>query len=283
VGAGPHEIAAAADRRTLYVADAGDSSVTVLALSPAPRVAATWRLPDGIRVHDVAPDEGEVVWAVSGEPAVLLGLEATSGRVLRRHSLRRPGSWMVEAGGPSGAITVANLEGGAVTLFDPATGGETVLEGREGEIDAAVTPDGSRVWSVNYLTGELTVYDVATGAQLTRRPAGAQPSRVAFTPDGRRALVVLGGEARIVAYDVATIEVVASVDVPREPKVIAVRSDGRLAYVTHPDGALTMIDVPSMTVLRTVPLNGTPDGVAVGLGAVRSSREPPGLASSGAR
>jgi DNA-binding beta-propeller fold protein YncE len=269
VGAGPHEIAPSADRRTLYVADAGDSSVTVLALSPRPHVAATWRLPDGIRVHDVAPDEGGVVWAVSGEPAVLLGLEAASGRVLRRHPLRRPGSWMLEARGP--AITVANLEGGAVTLFDPATGTETVLEGREGEIDAAATPDGSRVWSVNYLTGELTVYDVATGAQLTRRPAGAQPSRVAFTPDGRRALVVLGGESRIAAYDVATVEVVASVDVPSGPKVIAVRSDGRLAYVTHPDGALTLIDVPSMTVLRTVPLSGTPDGVAIGLDAVRPS------------
>jgi hypothetical protein len=48
-----------------------------------------------------------------------------------------------------------------------------------------------------------------------------------------------------------------------------VRSDGRLAYVTHPDGALTLIDVPSMTVLRTVPLPGTPDGVAIGLDAVR--------------
>jgi DNA-binding beta-propeller fold protein YncE len=90
-----------------------------------------------------------------------------------------------------------------------------------------------------------------------------------FTPDGRRALVVLGGEARIVTYDVATVEAVASVDVPPGPKVIAVRADGRLAYVTHPDGALTVIDVPSMTVLRTVPLSGTPDGVAIGLNAVR--------------
>ena len=269
VGAGPHEIAPSANRRTLYVADAADSSVTVLALSPAPRVAATWRLPDGVRVHDVVPDEGGVVWAVSGEPAMLLGLEAASGRVLRRHPLRRPGSWMVDARGPGRVITVANLEGGAVTLFDPATGRETVLEGREGEIDAAATPDGSRVWSVNYLTGELTVYDVATGAQLTRRPAGDQPSRIVFTPDGRRALVVLGGEARIVTYDVATVEAVASVDVPPGPKVIAVRADGRLAYVTHPDGALTVIDVPSMTVLRTVPLSGTPDGVAIGLSAVR--------------
>jgi YVTN family beta-propeller protein len=52
--------------------------------------------------------------------------------------------------------------------------------------------------------------------------------------------------------------------VPAGPKVIAVSPDGRRAYVTHPErGALTMIDVPSMTVLRSVPVAGTPDGVAV--------------------
>jgi YVTN family beta-propeller protein len=48
------------------------------------------------------------------------------------------------------------------------------------------------------------------------------------------------------------------------PKVIAVSADGRRAYVTHPArDRLTMVDVASMTVLRTVAVPGTPDGVAV--------------------
>jgi hypothetical protein len=45
--------------------------------------------------------------------------------------------------------------------------------------------------------------------------------------------------------------------------VIALSADGRRAYITHPAGALTMLDVPSMSVLHSVMLAGTPDGVAV--------------------
>jgi YVTN family beta-propeller protein len=48
------------------------------------------------------------------------------------------------------------------------------------------------------------------------------------------------------------------------PKVIALSADGRRAYVTHPDAnALTMIDVASLTVLKTIEPPGSPDGVAV--------------------
>lgn len=263
VGAEPHEVVATPDGTTLWVADTGAGTISVIGVAPAPHVRATWRLPDSISVHDLAIGTDGTLWAISGEPPILLGLDATSGRVLRRHALRHPGSWMLDAGGPRGTLTIANLEGGAVTLFDPETGSETILAGAEGEIDAATTVDGARVWSVNYATGDLTIFDAGSGAVSMRRPSGGGASRVVFTPDGRTALVVHTADATVMAYDVATAEPVAVAEVEAGPKVIALRPDGRLAYVTHPGGALTMIDVPSMTVLRTVPLPGGPDGVAV--------------------
>jgi DNA-binding beta-propeller fold protein YncE len=58
--------------------------------------------------------------------------------------------------------------------------------------------------------------------------------------------------------------------VPRGPKVLALSPDGRRAYLTHPAGeTLTMVDVGAMAVLRTVPVPGRPDGVAVMGGAGR--------------
>ncbi|HJU64740.1 MAG TPA: hypothetical protein VJ596_03650, partial [Gemmatimonadaceae bacterium] len=88
------------------------------------------------------------------------------------------------------------------------------------------------------------------------------------------ALVVQGGDSTIVAHDVRTHRRTASVVVPGGPKVIALSPDGRRAYVTHPEqGALTAVDVASMTVLRSIPLPGTPDGVAVLTpGALRATR-----------
>ena len=53
----------------------------------------------------------------------------------------------------------------------------------------------------------------------------------------------------------------------------AVSPDGRRAYVSHPGrDAVSMIDVPSMTVLRTVDVPGVPDGVAVA--EARGARRP---------
>jgi len=237
----------------------------VVAAAPMPRVAGTMFLPDSVRVHDVvASSDGRVVWAVAAERHLVLELDATTGRVRRRVAVTRPGGWMIALGARPQSLVVANLEGGAVTLLDLATGRETILEGRAGEIDAAPTRDGREIWAVNFRNDTITVFDVATGRPLHRIRAGREPGRVIFTPNGRTALVVHGADSTVTAYDVRTKQRVASVIVPAGPKVIALSPDGRRAYVTHPErGALTMIDVPSMTVLRSVPVAGTPDGVAV--------------------
>jgi DNA-binding beta-propeller fold protein YncE len=263
VGREPHEIAAGRDGRSLYVADAGDSSITVIETAPAPRVRATWRLPDGIRVHDVALAADGAVWAASGEPALVLELDPVTGAVRRRYTLQRAGSWMLDARGPLGALTVANLDGGAVTLVDPASGRETIFASDTGEIDAAATPDLSEIWSVNAQTGTLSMFDARTGRLIARRQSGAGASRIVFSPDAQTALVVHTGDSTLVAYDVPSGSRRDSVTLPGGPKVLALSADGRRAYVTHPRGALTMIDVAAMRVLRTIPLAGTPDGVAL--------------------
>ena len=90
------------------------------------------------------------------------------------------------------------------------------------------------------------------------------PVRVVFVPRSQRALVVSDSDSTVFAFDVQTRTQTHKLNVPRGPKVIAVSADGRRAYISHPErGALTMIDIPAMVVLRTVLLPGTPDGVAI--------------------
>lgn len=264
VGRNPHEVAASVDGKRAYVADAGDTSITVVEVAP-PRVAATWFLPDSLRVHDVSPGaDGDFVWAVAAQRRLLLQLDARTGAVRRRWALTRDGGWMVEAAGLEGAVIVAHLEGGAITKLYPTTGETRVLEAREGEIEARVTPDGRELWSVNMRSDSISISDARTGRLLARRHAGRVPLRVAFTLDGRTALVVNGGDSTIIAFDVATRARRSVLGVAGGPKVIAVSDDGRRAYVTHPArDLLTVIDVASMTVLRTVAVPGGPDGVAI--------------------
>lgn len=264
VGHNPHEIASSPDGRRAYVANARDTTITVLDVAGR-RVVATWGLPGGISVHDVAvEDDGATVWAVSGEQQVALQVDALSGAVRRRFPLERAGSWMLEAGSPAGTIVIANLEGGAVTLLNPESGEQRVLESVVGEIDATASPNGGEVWSVNYQNGQLTAFDLQSGAILNRQPSGEQAARIVFTMDGRLALTVNSGDSTVVAIDVTTRRRVGRLSVAAGPKVIAVSRDGRRAYITHPErAALTMVDLPSLTVLRTIAVPGMPDGVAV--------------------
>ena len=263
VGRAPHEIAT---HGTLaYVANTGASLISVLSLEGEPRVLATWPLPDSIRVHDVGVSEdGRTVWAAAGAKPTIVSIDAATGRVLRRYPLDRAGSWMLETGGPGGAIVIGHLEGGAATLLDPGTGAQRIVPLREGQIDAAPTRDATSVWSVNLTDSTLIVIDARTGSALSRQIVGGHPVRVIMAPNGQRAYVVNEDQPTIVAFDVRSRARVGAVSVGAGPKVIALSADGRRAYVTHPDtNTLTMIDLASMTVLKTIELPGAPDGVAV--------------------
>jgi DNA-binding beta-propeller fold protein YncE len=263
VGKGPHEIATSPDGSRAYVADAGDTSVTVITAGRPPSVVATWYLPDTIRVHDVAVSaDGSTVWGVDGKQQLLVGLDGRTGRLRSRIRISKPGGWMIEPDGPGGTLVIGNLEGGAVTLVSPSNGRQTVLEATQGEIDAAPSPDGRQVWSINIGAGRVTVFE--NGRMLDRLPVGKNGSRVSFTRDGRRAVAVAGGDSVLVVFDARTRSRIGSVYLPAGPKVLALSRDGRRAYVTHPEkGILTMVDLASIAVLRSTPVAGEPDGVAV--------------------
>ena len=264
VGNDPHEIAGSPDGRRAFVADAGDTTITVIDVGGVPRVAATWALPDSIRVHDVAVSaDGRSVWAAAAPRRLVLRVDAASGRVLRRYPLTRDGAWMLESG-PDGQIVVSHLEGGALAVLDAASGRERVLPLAAGQIDGTFTPDGRELWSVNLTNNALTVLDPRTGAVIATDRSGARPVRVIITPDGATALMVSEGDSSIVAFDTRTKLRLGAATVAAGPKVIALSRDGRRAYVSHPGrGLVTLLDVPSLTVMRAVSLPGAPDGVAV--------------------
>jgi DNA-binding beta-propeller fold protein YncE len=191
-------------------------------------------------------------------------LEARDGRLIRRWPMARDGGWNLEVTRAGPSVVIAHLEGGAVTILDPASGQEHAIATAEGEIDAAPTIDGREIWSVNVRNGTLSVIDVAAGRVVHTDRVSSSLSRVAMTPDGRTALVVSIGDSSLVAFDVRTRARRAAVTIAGDPKVIALSPDGRRAYVTHPQrGRVTLVDVAAMAVLGTAALDGTPDGVAV--------------------
>jgi YVTN family beta-propeller protein len=172
---------------------------------------------------------------------------------------------MVDVGRAGGPVAVAHLEGGGVSLLDRASRRIEFLPLAAGEIEAVFSPDGATIWSANMRTDTITVSTTANPACMASFPSGGRsPVRVLVTPDGRTAVVANAGGTDIVLLDAAKPRSSTVIPLPQPPKVLAVSADGRRLYVSHPEpGGVSLIDLATRTVIRTIPLEGTPDGVAV--------------------
>ncbi len=129
-------------------------------------------------------------------------------------------------------------------------------ESRGAPVEAAFTPDGSKVYVSNYAmygagfgpegkdscgltragkpttdTSFLYRVDVATHRIDQVIPVGAVPKYVAVTPDGATVLVTNWCGADMSVVDAATGRTVAAVRLGLHPRGIAVAPDGRTAYV----------------------------------------------------
>lgn len=64
--------------------------------------------------------------------------------------------------------------------------------------------------------------------------------------------------------DVATHEITGAVDL-LSPRGVVIGPDNRTAYITLGGGSVEVVDIASREVLRSLPVQASPDGVAVGV------------------
>lgn len=193
---GTHMLVFHPTRKTIYTANIGSDSVSVIELDqpsqpgPPPRVThvAVGKQPEAI---DVSPDGKEV--------------------------------WVGQNG--DGGVAVIDAETRKVK--------ETIKVGGV-PIRVKFTPDGKRVLVSSPPTGELTIIDAATRKELKRlklstppseaAPTGEVPIGVLIAPDGRRAFVALTAVAdgkpaagRVVQINLDTMETAGSVQTGQGP------------------------------------------------------------------
>ena len=118
----------------------------------------------------------------------------------------------------------------------------------------------------------VTVGVAALVAALTTRPrpAAAAPSFVAFesgpvrplalSPDGTRLFAVNTPDGRLAIYDVtdAGLRLAAEVQVGLEPVAVAVRSADEVWVVNHLSDSISVVDVASARVVRTLLVGDEP-------------------------
>ena len=127
----------------------------------------------------------------------------------------------------------------------------------------AFSPDGNTVYVGNQ-DATVTVIDVATRqVTATWSTEGTAVYAVQVSPEGDL-LFAGGGSETLFVFDTGTGDILDRVTVGQSVNAFAVAPGNRLLYLSSfAAGTVTEIDIFTQTVLRTFPVGGTPQGVAI--------------------
>lgn len=125
---------------------------------------------------------------------------------------------------PDGSeLWTASSEDGTISIIDPGAKKLTA------KIDAKVfganrlkfTPDGKQVFISSLRTGELTIYDAKSHAEVKRLKIGNGAAGILMDPDGSCAFVACSADNYVAVIDLKTLEVSGRIDVGGTPDGLA--------------------------------------------------------------
>ena len=263
VGVSPAQMAVSPDRKSVYIANTGSNTVSVLN-TDNDTIARTIALPPRSRPVDVAANpNGRYLYTADGGSNRVSVLDTRAKRVVA--SVRVGTQPLSVAVAPDGkTVYAANSGSGDVSVIDARTNRvvRAIPTGRFPS-GVAVTPDGASLYVTNELSG-VTVVNAGNGtvAARLREPS---PFSVAISPNGDRAYVTGLGPGRVTAIDTGTHRVSSTVSVgPYGTDPFTVRATGDAVYVAN-QGAntLSVIDQSTFRATATIATGNSPYGIAV--------------------
>jgi YVTN family beta-propeller protein len=128
----------------------------------------------------------------------------------------------------------------------------------------AVTPDGGRVLVSNWCSWDLSVINVAKGAQSRRIPLGRYPRGIAVGPGGRYAYVAVMGSTDIARIRLADLSVSWLRGIGNAPRHLAIDPAGDFLYATlNGEGRVAKIDLRTGRVVARVATGAAPRSMAI--------------------
>ncbi|MET8703867.1 YncE family protein [Kitasatospora sp. NPDC004723] len=228
VGTGPHSVAASRDGRRVYVTNFLDGTVTAVD-TPANTVALTF--PAAVGPYGVAVDPaGDHVYVAENSSTFVKVFDAATGKETISTGMgARPYGLAVTVHPEQ--LLIANAIDNQVMISDLLTKSHGTLTGIDFPVGLAASADGNRFYASNHFANTVSVYD-ATEVIEVDGPKPAEP--------------------------------LAVITVDRGPYGLAGDVHDERLYVAHfPFDTVSVIDLGSNTVTRTIAVSGGPRGVAV--------------------
>ncbi|HEX3671457.1 MAG TPA: GH92 family glycosyl hydrolase [Candidatus Cybelea sp.] len=158
-----------------------------------------------------------------------------------------------------------NLFGNSVTPIDLSTGA-TAPEIRVGEEprDAALGPDGARLYVANAGGGSISVVDTVALRTIANVKVGSSPNGIALTRDGGTLWVANADDGSIQSIDTHSLTAGKPIPVGTTPRVIAISPDGAMLYVANQgSNTITPIDLRTRTPQAEIETGARPNGLAI--------------------
>lgn len=191
----------------------------------------------------------------------LQGVAANGALLAQLHVIVR-----VRHGADRPALAYAeNLFGNDVTPIDLATGATAaaIAVGEEPR-DAALSPDGRRLYVANLGSSSISVIDTDAQRTIATVKSGSSPNGLALTSDGKTLWFANAGGGTIQSVDTASLALSAPIVVGAQPGVIAIAPSGAMLYVSD-RGAneVTPVDLRARTALPAIAAGARPTGLAI--------------------
>src|SRR5439155_10126487 len=152
-------------------------------------------------------------------------------------------------------VWVTNNKAASVSVIDTGTQQliATIPVGN-GPRGIAITPSGDAIYVTNVQDGTVSIIDSGTLTVIKTIRVGNKPWNVIITDDGTMAFVSNSGRPGTVSViDTATREVIKTLVSGPGAFALAINPGGNKLYVSNAkDSTVTVIDIPSLTVLRTI-------------------------------
>ena len=263
VGVSPAQMAVSADRRSVFIANTGSNTVSVLNTNNN-TVAKTIALPRASRPIGVAlSPSGRYLYAADGGTDRISVIDTGSGRVVRSVLVGTQPLGVAVA--PDGkTVYSANSGSGDVSVVDTRTNRlvRAIPTGRF-PTGVAVTRDGASVYATDELSG-VTVINAGNRTVQARLPSPSAFS-VTMSPKGDRAYVTGLGPGTLTAIDTGTNRIRSTVSVGSygtDPFTVRATRDA-LYVANQAANTLSIIDPSSLRTTATIATGNSPYGIAV--------------------
>jgi YVTN family beta-propeller protein len=268
----PHNVQADAYGTRVY-AVSGHTNTLVAVDAGTYRLASAAATGDG-PAHVVQNPDGQKTYVTNFNAGTV---SVYTGGDLRLHATVTVG------GGPHGArpspdgttLVVANLKAATVDIIDTRTDTKTAAIAVGGPpVQIAVSPDNRYAYASVTQPPAVVKIDLRTATVTGRATVPAAPAQVYLTPDGSTVLSADQGSqdqpgTTITMIGTAGMTPGETVTTGSGPHGVVVDPSGRRAWITNVyDGTVSVIDLAARTVVATVKVGRSPNGISY-------SRRPP--------